>query len=330
MLPPLSREADAALDPRLLQEAAQWFSVLHFGDASEEDRARWNEWLGTPGSTQRQAWQRVELISGRFGAAGGLPGHQVLHAGRSSADLSRRKALSALAVLGGSALTAWLVSRTPVWENLLADLSTGVGEIRDTTLADGTRLWLNTDSAVEVRYDDRTRRLRLLRGEIRIVTASDPLGQGRPFVLDTSHGQLRPLGTRFNVRQTSAEGLLSVDKGAVEVQPSGNDAHAQVIAAGWQARFTVDGVSAPERIGAPLHGWAAGMLVADDMRLDTFLSELGRYRRGRLACDPAVAGLRLGGVYSVRDTDQALATLERTLPVRVRRYAPWWVAVVPA
>ncbi|WP_160142137.1 FecR domain-containing protein [Pigmentiphaga humi] len=311
-------------DKRILQEAAQWFAVLHFGDAREEDRARWRAWLGMPGSAQHAAWRRVEAISGRFGAAAELPGRFALHA---RGGASRRKALGALAALGGSAAAAWMGSRTQAWESMRADLSTATGEIREQTLADGTRIWLNTASAIDVRYGVRERRVRLLHGEVHVATAPDPGRAGpRPFYLDTAHARLRPLGTRFTVRQGRETSLLSVEAGAVEIAPAGGGA-AKVVEAGRRARFSASGVDAPGPLTGVAHGWTRGVLVVQDVRLDDFLAELGRYRRGRLGCDPDVAGLRLAGVYSVRDTDHALAALEHALPVEVRRYAPWWVMV---
>ena len=57
------------------------------------------------------------------------------------------------------------------------------------------------------------------------------------------------------------------------------------------------------------------------------MAELGRYRTGHLACDSAVASLRVSGAFPVADTEQALAVLARSLPVRVRRLTRYWVTV---
>jgi transmembrane sensor len=68
-----------------------------------------------------------------------------------------------------------------------------------------------------------------------------------------------------------------------------------------------------------------GALVADEMRLADFLAELGRYRRGVLRCDPALADLRFSGVFPLNDTAAILAMLPQSLPVRVRTFSPYWV-----
>ncbi|MOA40347.1 fec operon regulator FecR [compost metagenome] len=72
------------------------------------------------------------------------------------------------------------------------------------------------------------------------------------------------------------------------------------------------------------------MLVVSRMRLDDFLAELGRYRRGRLGCDPAVAHLLVSGAYPLADTDRVLAALTSSLAVQVHFLSRYWVTVRPA
>jgi ferric-dicitrate binding protein FerR (iron transport regulator) len=61
-----------------------------------------------------------------------------------------------------------------------------------------------------------------------------------------------------------------------------------------------------------------GVLVAGNMRVGEFVAELARYRPGLLRCDPAVADLRVTGVFSLRDTDRALTNLTLSLPLAWR------------
>ena len=70
-------------------------------------------------------------------------------------------------------------------------------------------------------------------------------------------------------------------------------------------------------------------MVASQMRLDDFLAELSRYRRGRLGCDPAIAGLRVSGVYPLDNTDRVLAALTSALPVEVHTFTRYWVTLRP-
>jgi len=71
------------------------------------------------------------------------------------------------------------------------------------------------------------------------------------------------------------------------------------------------------------------VLAADNMRLDAFLAELGRYRKGWLRCDPQVAALRISGAFQLADTDAVLANLAHLLPVQISARTPYWVTVLP-
>ena len=71
------------------------------------------------------------------------------------------------------------------------------------------------------------------------------------------------------------------------------------------------------------------MLVASNLRLADFLTELDRYRNGSLSCDPAVADLRLSGTYPLADSDRVLTALPGILPVEVRFLTRYWVRILP-
>lgn len=101
----------------------------------------------------------------------------------------------------------------------------------------------------------------------------------------------------------------------------------RIVQAGEQAQFTARAIEPLTALEDGDGAWTDGMLVAVDMRLDAFLAELSRYRRGYLRCDPAVAALRVSGTYPLGDVDAILAVLPHALPVTsVTRY---WVSVGP-
>ncbi|MBF1803489.1 FecR family protein [Alloalcanivorax profundimaris] len=235
----------------------------------------------------------------RLGALPAAPARRAL----SAAGRGRRRFLkggAGLAVLAAADGLAW--SRAPIWR---ADLRTAVGEIREQALPDGGRLWLNTDTAVDLDYNAKHRRLRLLAGEVLIETAADPC----PFTVLTAAGAARPLGTRFSVRLTDTGTRVAVWSGWVALAPADAPGRGAVVAG--------DG-------GA---GWERGMLIADDRPLGEFLEELARYRRGVIHCDPDVADLRLVGSFPLADTDRVLRSLPEALPVDVAFLTPWWVSV---
>ena len=75
--------------------------------------------------------------------------------------------------------------------------------------------------------------------------------------------------------------------------------------------------------------WVDGLVVAKDWRLDYFAQYLARQRIGVIRVDPAVAGLRLSGVFPLDDAERALRALEPALPIVVTRHTQYWLQVGP-
>lgn len=312
-----------------LQQAAQWFAVLCSEEATEVDRAGWRAWLDQC-RENRNAWQYVENVSRQFDpihsqADKKAAGKALKAAGRKLS--SRRRVLGIIGAICGSGLLGWAAVReTPLGQKLMAlraDYRTGIGEIREIMLADGTRVWLNTSSALSSDYQSGLRRIELLLGEILIETARDP---ARPFVVDTELGRLTALGTRFVVRHGDEHAYLAVYEGRVEIQTAEGD-RSLVLDAGQQVTFSREGIALPSPADRARQAWARGLLVADNITLGELIDELARYRPGHLGCAPEVAGIRVMGTYPLSDPDRVLTLLEDALPVRIRRTLPWWITV---
>ncbi len=273
-------------------------------------------------------------MAAKFGAVPSTIGVPVL-ARQQVHHTNRRAALRTLAVLGTAVPAVWLGWRHAPWQAWAADYSTATGERREVTLADGSRILLDTASAVNVKFDSDQRTIYLRSGAILVTTAPDPTTQRRPFAVHTAQGQLRALGTRFTVRQdgdahTPGPVHVAVTEGAVEVTLRGASSPALVLPAGQQTVLSPQGVAPPTPIDTAAQGWTQGVLYADSMRLDDFCAELARYRPGVIRCAPEVAPLRISGAFQLRDTEYVLTMLATTLPVQVVLRTRFWVTVVPA
>ncbi|QLF93496.1 FecR domain-containing protein [Pseudomonas sp. ABC1] len=302
-----------------LRDAAQWHARLGAAPDCARTREQWQAWYGHA-DIHQWAWQRLELLQSELQ---GLPGPLARRAlGRGVAQPMRRTVLKGLVLGLGVSGLAWSGYRqAPVW---LADLRTRTGERRSLVLSDGTRLTLNTASAVDIRFDAGQRLLVLRAGEILVETGKDP----RPFKVRSAHGEMRALGTRFSVRQFADHTALDVQQHAVAVRNAPDAAEVRVDA-GMGLDFADGPLPAP-RLSDPSHGaWSQGRLVIDDWRLDRVLAELQRYRPGFIECADEVAGLRLSGAYPLDDTDRALAAIVQALPVRVEMRTRYWVRVRP-
>lgn len=312
----------------LLDEAADWLVRMHGGALSPAEHADFERWRQSSAAHQ-QAWARAELLMGKLGGLPAALAMPALDRPLRHDHRQRRAVVAKLAALLAVAPAGWLGWSLVQQQGWTADARTAIGEQRRLTLADGSRLLLDTATAVDIVFDSSQRLIYLHKGAISIQTAADPSGAQRPFAVHTALGQLRALGTRFTVRCSDAAVHLAVTEGAVEVTPSQALAPAMVVQAGQQTVLTAQGLEAPQPVSAAQQAWVQGMLVADAMPLQAVCVALSRYRSGVLQCAPEVAQLRISGAYPLTDTDQALAMLESTYPLQVaRRWRGHWVTLL--
>lgn len=313
--------------------AADWLTMLMSGEADDAQQQQWRQWRQAH-ADHEAAWLHVEAVTSRMKSLERAPAYAALSpfGANGRPALAARRRATRLLLWGGIATGAGLlVSRTDAWHARTADYRSVTGQQRDVMLPDGTRLTLNTDSAVNLRFDDTQRRILLVEGEIMIATRHDTaMADPRPLLVATNEGTIRSLGTRFTVRQRAGWTSVAVQESAVEIAPQAGSGNARLLRAGEQTRFSRDVVEPPHAADAHTDAWARGQLVADEQRLGDFLAEVGRYRSGILRVDPRIAGLRLSGVFPVADTDRILATLPSVLPVSVQWRTRYWATVVPA
>ena len=263
-----------------------------------------------------QAWQQLQTQHEHLPPAM----HATLLRACVQANAPRRHAVKTLALLLTCGASLYAFERRSPWRDWTADYRTGVNQHRVVSLNDGTQLTLNTSSAVNVDYSGAQRRIELLAGEIFIATGKD--AAQRPFFVDTRHGSLQALGTRFTVRLHQQYASAGVLEGAVAVL-AGDGAQRLVLHPGEGAHF--DGTGLHRQALAPYGGaWLDGMLVARDMRLADFLAELSRYSDHPLGCAPAIAGLRVSGSYPLADVGAILDAVSASLQLRRNTVTRFW------
>ena len=239
-------------------------------------------------------------------------------------DQQRRAALKLLGLLLVAGGSGYLVQDSQPWRAAFAGQRSATGEIRHLTLSDGSRLDLNSASAVDLLFSASERRIRLIQGEILLTSGHDP---SRPLIVETPAGDIQALGTRFAVRELDGGTRVDLYEGALRISPR----HAQALQlnAGERLWFDAGRVSARQVAQVNASSWSEGRLIAERQPLGQFVAELSRYRPGVLRCDEQVAGLLLTGVFPLADSDAVLAALERSLPVRAHAVTRYWVTLKP-
>lgn len=296
----------------IARSAARWMVLLESGAAGEQDHARLSHWRAADAEHER-AWQKAEALRTRFQE---LP-PQVAMASLDRPRTSRRQVLLGMAVLVPA---AWLVGRQLPLEAWRADLHTATGERQSLALAEGGRLLLNTDSAVNL--DATRRQVRLIRGEMAL-----KVGGAAPFRVDTAFGHVQVGAGEVCLRQFGARCDVAVASGSATVTPL-QGAPLQ-LTAGQRVTLGATGVGHVLTWDATEPDWRQGVLTAHNQPLGEFLTELDRYRPGVLRWDPALERLRISGSFQVADTDRILALLASSLPLAVHSRTRYWVTLVP-
>jgi transmembrane sensor len=308
----------------MISQAAHWLAMLEDEHLSDADRKAFIAWRRAD-PRHHLAVQRMEALLGTFKTLPALPTRKALNgAFPSSGAKFSLPVVPAIALLG-VLIGGWFsVEQAPVW---LADQRTHIGERREISLSDGSQLQLNSDSALDVDFDERQRLIDLRQGEIWVEVAKD---KQRPFVVRTDQGTITALGTRFVVRK-AADGAVQVSVLESAIAAKARLSMDVNVAMGLQAILKDGLVQAPQRIGHDdPAAWTRGLLKVDDQPLTEVLQALAVYRHGLVQFDErALAGMRVSGLFRLDDTDAALATLADNLPIRVEHYTDLFVRITP-
>ncbi|TDN48978.1 FecR family protein [Azoarcus indigens] len=319
--------SEAVVPAAVVRQAIAWRVKLHGASAGNPLWQACERWRSAH-PHHDLAWCRLQAIGEEL--AGGMAGpggtRSMVAALQAPTDMRRRRLLKGAALGLGAVACGWTARELMPWSAWTADHATAVGERQDMQLADGSRLQLDTRSAVNLRFDAAQRLVVLERGALCLTCADDALH--RPLRVASLGALFETQQGRFVVRQEGQGSVLEVTAGQIGIRRRGEaGAYAALAGAGERYRVDAAGPRLVPRAEIAADGWAEGVIATPGMRLDAFLAELGRYRRGYLGCDPAVGALRLSGVYRLDDTDKLLAVLTRTLPVKVVYRSPWWVRV---
>jgi len=316
--------------PQIEEQAAEWLLRLHDGELDEAQRLAFECWK-QQSPQHAAAAARMEAVICRMQALRGqkAPARAALSAAFAQPKNRRgKRAVRALVLACSLAIPAAALLLSPYPRQWMADVRNGPGQWQTLQLADGSTLQLNGISAANLHFDGKQRRIELLHGEILVEVAHDAT---RPFVVQTSQGTLRALGTRFVVRREGDVTVLSMFESRVVVHSANGeqtlevDAGSQAVMRSNEVRLT--GTVDPSSIN---EAWRRHQLVVENRPLPEVLDEIARHRSGRVQFDRhALQGLRVSAVIPLDNSDQALQLLAQTLPIQVQAYSPWLIVVSP-
>jgi transmembrane sensor len=298
MLPPLASS---------YAEAAAWLARLRAEDRTRDDEERFRRWLAAdPINAER--FEYVSTIWEDMDALRDVPRVKA-----APQRLTRRRLLTgslAAFAIGGIGLQ-WSVATAGVY-------TTERGEQRRLTLEDGSRLLLNTDTSVKVRFDIEQRRIELRRGQAFFEVSTDP----RPFHVNAGAHDLTVQRGRFDLRREAEHlSVLAID--GVATLASDVSANNDLVRIGVGERVRVDAARRVEHDRPELNdilAWQSGNAVFRGESLARVVMEMNRYTdRELVLTDDRAAAMRISGVYRVGDNGAFARSLAKLLPIKVEQ-----------
>ena len=292
-----TRESSAAIDAT----AAGWAARADRGPLSAEDQKALEAWAAVD-PRRAGAYARALAVSAHADRAQALgetfapARHPVAVAAGRRRLLVSGGALAAAAVVGVAGYSAL---------DVRGRIVTRKGDIRRAPLSDGSAVTLNTDTVIKAAFSGKIRRIDLIQGEALFDVAKDP---ARPFVVVAGKVRVRAVGTSFTVR-TRDDGQVEVlvREGVVEVWRGEGGAPLRLVAQ-TATKVDIAGPLRAVRVAAAAvdsaTAWRQGQIDLDGLTLGEAAAEFARYSDRRIVVDdPAVARLKMAGLFSASDPD---------------------------
>ena len=212
-------------------------------------------------------------------------------------------------------------------QNVVEKFSTEVGKQEIFSLSDGTSIQLNTNSIIEVVYNERQRYVKLLQGEAKFDVAKDST---RPFTVMAGEKSFTALGTIFNVQKdTNLDLELLVTEGKVLISKSAEFIEHVTHQAGLIKLVNLPGVQVKsgekavidDNVLRPISkvtlvqvqrdlAWQQGMLIFEGEPLGKALKEISRYSNTHFEImDDELSQLVIAGYFKADDIDGLLKSL---------------------
>jgi transmembrane sensor len=315
---------------KALAEATVW--RVHLTEQGAETSEGFELWLTEPGHAE--AWAQIsntwdylgeqaneaELVAARQAALGDARRAQAVRR-RPANWRTAGQGIAAALLLGLIAFGGYW------WITSPDDYETAIGERRVVTLADGSRVSLDSNSEVTVRYTKNARDLHLVRGQARFDVAHNV---ERPFSVIAGDQKVVATGTAFNIDVTGPKVLVTLIEGHVVVldedksktinpidtpsplpKPSVELKAGQQLAALPEAPPTIATANL-QRVTA----WTSGQLMFDNETLADVVARVNRYTKTPIQIDgPKVANLKISGVFNTGDIAGFVDTVTHYLPV---------------
>lgn len=305
--------SDIAPAAEIREQASQWLARRMLGPWNEAEKSALDAWLAQSLAHEiaflrmEAGWSRTERLTALRDP--GLVRANATPPPKSRPALFRTAAiLAVIAALGagGMFFASGPDSRT---------YSTQVGGRKIITLADGSRIELNTDTVIRTDFRASRREVTLVKGEAYFQVEHDAT---RPFVVLAAEHRVTDLGTKFLVRDAAGRLQVSLVEGKAELQSAnaGIQQHSVVLMPGDVAVASAHSLNVSRKPEKELHdelGWRRGVIVFSHMTLGEAAAEFNRYNTTKIVITDAKARARVIGATLPAHDVEAFADVAREI-----------------
>ncbi|MFT3989804.1 MAG: FecR domain-containing protein [Luteolibacter sp.] len=297
-------------DPLIRQDAARWLArKMNQSAWTSGNEREFQTWLAAS-PAHRKEFSEMEQIYHSMEVRELFSKEEIRENLRHSSPSGRRLKFSA-AITAAAALVIlglfFAFSGTTY--------QTGVGELHEVSLPDGTRAHLDAGTRLVCRFSGKQRIAKLTSGgAVFTVAGHDP----RPFEIRTASAVIRDIGTTFDVHVREDQIGISVEEGIVEIRNPRAGHAARRITAGQTLSWDGNGdIPPPSENLFKFGAWREGRVYYNEQPLSAVLEDFRRYvpKPIRLA-DPSLGELKVSGALRPANHRQALEVLSEILPIR--------------
>ena len=328
------------LDEQRIEQASDWIAKLDKG-LSKDEKSALQLWLAkTPEHTSAllevaQLWDKMDDLS----RLSDLFPQTVIE---------KKKTVSWITTIAASVVIALSIGFYQAGYNILPfgpdasspiiamqkSFQTGIGESNTINLPDSSKMVLNTNSFVQVKYTDEARIIDLQRGEIHIDVAHD---SSRPLSVIAGGKVIQAVGTAFNVEVRNEMVELIVTDGKVLVaQKESKSEFDDIEAMVKKLPKSSMAISKGEKVDLDLTGktqekvtkvdavdiaaslsWRQGNLIFRNESLAEAMAEISRYTdiEFELSDDHQLRGVKVAGMFKTGDVSGLLDVLTRNFNI---------------
>lgn len=308
---------------KVAETAARWFIRMQEAAPDAAERSQFEAWLmqsplhQAAYASMSDAWQGIDSVTELQTLAQARQAEQFFKA--DARKKTRQKLAGTMASVLAALCIGWAgVHQYQTWQStptLQLAAQTTTAQLSTQTLDDGSRVTLNANSRIEIKYYRNQRHIDLLQGEAAFEVQPD---RDRPFVVETQRLKVTVLGTRFAVNKLKQLERVSVDHGKVQVLNK-QDQQGLILQNNQVAEINQHGLQArPQVSGQDYFRFISGTLVFNQASLSEIAETLSRYQPQPVTSDER-SSEKISAVVAIKDSNSFIATLPRIANVRVHR-----------